>query len=208
MALISLMGKDCPGWAVGQERASHTNCPGPAALPSPKPRLDLQPHSTWSGQCGVRDPAEAYASWEGCSSSTTPRDTVLLRLSSLHPWALLEVWLWRGLLRATTHLSWGPWGTPMAGDRKQAQTLAEPALPLLTLRPTAPTLHPHSASVLPITHLHTQICNFSITYPSGCLSAHPSTHPSTHPIHLYSPLVHPCMLPTHPANTCQHLILC
>lgn len=146
LALISLMGKDCPGWAMGQERASHTNCPGPAALPSPKPRLDLQPHSTWSGQCGVRDPAEAYASWEGCSSSTTPRDTVLLRLSSLHPWALLEVWLWRGLLRATTHLSWGPWGTPMAGDRKQAQTLAEPALPLLTLRPTAPTLHPHSAS--------------------------------------------------------------
>lgn len=44
MALINLMGKGCPVWAVGQERASHTNCPGPAALPFPKPRLDLQPH--------------------------------------------------------------------------------------------------------------------------------------------------------------------
>lgn len=146
LALISLMGKDCPGWAVGQKRASHTNCPGPAALPSPKPRLDLQPHGMWSGQRGMGDPAEAYAFWEGCSSSMTPRDTVLLRLSSLHPQALLEVWVWRGLLRETTHLSWGPWGIPMAGDRKWAQTLAELALPLLTLRPTSPTLHPHSAS--------------------------------------------------------------
>lgn len=66
---------------------------------------------------GVGDPAEAYASWEGCSSSDT-RDTVLLRLSSLHPWALLGGVAMEGASQSNHSPFLGPLGHPHGRGQK------------------------------------------------------------------------------------------
>lgn len=126
---------------MGQERASRTNCPGPAALPPP-PSPGWTSSHTAHGQVNV--------AWG-------PRRSICIlgRLLQLHDTPRYSPA--QAEFTAPPGLSWrcgyggageqpltflGPLGHPMAGTEKQAQTLAEPALRSLTLRPTAPTLRP------------------------------------------------------------------
>lgn len=144
MALISLMGKDCSR-QVRARRGLHAPTAQASSPASPCPRLDLQPHSTWLGQRGVGDPAEAYASWEGCSSSTTPRDSPA-QAEFTAPLGTPEMWLWEGASCEQPLPFLGPWAPPWQGTENRHKPWLNLPCVFSTLRHHRPTLHPHSAS--------------------------------------------------------------
>lgn len=127
---------------MGLGGADHTNCPGPAALPSHKP----QAGSPAIGHVvGSTHHEGARGGMCGPGHSSGSDDT---RLSLPHPWILLEVWVWRGLLRASTCPSEGPLGHK---QEERQKTGTKPwlnlVLPLLTPEhpnPPPSTLHPSS----------------------------------------------------------------
>ena len=111
----------------GWEGADHTNCPGPAALPSHKLQAGSPATGHMVGSTRHEGPRGGMC---GPGHSSGSVDT---RLSLPHPWVLLEVWVWRGLLRASTRPSEGPLGHKQEGRQKTGtKPWLNLVLPLLT----------------------------------------------------------------------------